>query len=421
MAATAVTVIGNVELQGLPDGNPVDGNEYLHVKQGVKDVKMTILDTIKPHTNDHNNPHHVTAAQAGLGNVTNDLQLKAASNLHDVPDKAQARDHMQVYSKAETDANLKVHTDNKTNPHHVTAAQVGLDKVVNKAASDSYTVLTDTMATTKAINELFKAIQRENPPGTILHTFDPRDPGTYKLCGGVWKLIGQGRTLVGFNGATPTANPADGRTLYAEFGAAGKLIATGNLPRHSHGVHITSGSHVHNVQGGTYGAGGHNHSVSGGTSVFDYGTKDGYTTGAGAHNHSGSTSAGGAHRHQYAGDDQLPAHWGVATYNAARYDADSNGHRWSKTYWTSTDGDHSHSFATSSVGDHAHNVSVGIGGHSHSFSGSSSSVGDHGHTINFDSQASAVTINGNTDETGDAIAFNVEQPSLVCYIWQRVS
>lgn len=426
--AVAPTVIGNIQIQALVDANlPVSMDEYLHVKQGTADRKLKISDAIAPHTSRTDNPHQVKKDQVGLGNVTNDKQLTVAGNLSDVANKATARTNLEVYSKAETDAKF-VPQVRKINTHALTAninlvpADIGLSNVQNKAPSDSFRTYSDTMATTKAVNDLFKAIQDETPPGTILHTFDPRNPGTYKLCGGTWALMGQGRTLVGFAGTLPTDTPFNGHALKAKFGDSTKLISAANLPAHYHGVNITSGNHTHRVLGTTGGGGAHSHSVTGNTTAYNHGNISARTDGGNSnHQHTGSTSMGGDHYHQYAGDDQLPNHWGIDNWQAARYDAKSDRDHWSKTYRTSTAGAHSHTFATSWSGYHDHGYTVPVGAHQHQLNGTASRVGDHGHNMDFQSQASTVTITGNTASVGSGTAFNVEQPSLVCYIWQRVN
>lgn len=50
-----------------------------------------ITASLTSHTSNTSNPHSVTKAQVGLGNVTNDAQLKIASNLLDLTDFAAAR------------------------------------------------------------------------------------------------------------------------------------------------------------------------------------------------------------------------------------------------------------------------------------------------------------------------------------------
>lgn len=57
------------------------------------------------HINNQNNPHNVTKAQVGLGNVTNVEQASKSDFQH--------------------------HLDNHNNPHSVTKAQIGLENVTN--------------------------------------------------------------------------------------------------------------------------------------------------------------------------------------------------------------------------------------------------------------------------------------------------
>lgn len=66
--------------------------------------------TINAHVNNKTNPHNVTAAQLGLGNVTTEL--------------------------ATVERNLSAHEKNTDNPHNVTAAQVGLGAVNNTSDAD---------------------------------------------------------------------------------------------------------------------------------------------------------------------------------------------------------------------------------------------------------------------------------------------
>lgn len=407
--------LGTIQILGLIDANPVDGSEFLVISQGVAARKVTILNAIKPHTDDTNNPHKVTKGQVNLGNVTNDAQLKIASNLNDVADKAASRTNLDVYSKGESDSNLKQHTDDTNNPHKVNKDQVGLGLVPNKAASDAFRTVTDTLATTKAVNDLFKAIQNQNPPGSMLITTNPANPATYMLCGGVWELTSGNCALVGFDTTRPD------RPVGSTFGSTTKTITEGNLPQHGHGVNITSQPHTHGVVGNTTANGGHGHSISGYTSVFDYGTKGATTEGGGNHQHHGYTSAGGNHRHMFAGDDQLNTVAEVAQDRIGRYDADSDTDHWARNYWTSYSGDHSHEFWTEWSGDHAHAVYINIGGHQHTVTGNTSNVADHIHGINFTSQASTVSVVGSTAATGGNQPLNVEQPSFVVYVWRRVS
>lgn len=74
-------------------------------------AQITVLGTtLSAHVNNKTNPHNVTAAQIGLGNVTTEL--------------------------ATVERNLSVHEKNTDNPHNVTAAQIGLGNVDNTSDMD---------------------------------------------------------------------------------------------------------------------------------------------------------------------------------------------------------------------------------------------------------------------------------------------
>lgn len=84
------------------------------------------------HTGDTGNPHSVTAAQVGLGNVDNTSDVdKPISTAQQV-----ALDQKQDASTAATDLELSAHTGDTGNPHSVTAAQVGLGNVDNTSDAD---------------------------------------------------------------------------------------------------------------------------------------------------------------------------------------------------------------------------------------------------------------------------------------------
>ena len=76
------------------------------------------------HTSNTSNPHKVTASQVGLGNVNNTSDANKPVSTAQATAIADAK-------KAGTDAqsNLNSHTSNKSNPHGVTKAQVGLGNV----------------------------------------------------------------------------------------------------------------------------------------------------------------------------------------------------------------------------------------------------------------------------------------------------
>ena len=118
---------------------------------------------IQSHIGNLANPHETTKEQIGLGNVSNDAQLKASSNLSDLQSGTIARINLglgdsatkNVGTTAETvaqgnhnhtgtyepaNSNIQLHIGSITNPHNTTKAQVGLSNVSNdlqlKAASN---------------------------------------------------------------------------------------------------------------------------------------------------------------------------------------------------------------------------------------------------------------------------------------------
>lgn len=91
------------------------------------------------------NPHNVTAEQLGLGNVDN------TSDMDKPISTAQALEISRIQSVAETaQSNITDHKSDKSNPHNVTASQLGLDKVPNVATNDQ----TPTYTTASEVAEL---------------------------------------------------------------------------------------------------------------------------------------------------------------------------------------------------------------------------------------------------------------------------
>lgn len=78
------------------------------------------------HTSDTTNPHSVTAAQVGLGNVDNTADA----------DKPISTATQTALDDKADDADLTSHTSDTSNPHSVTATQIGLGSVDNTADAD---------------------------------------------------------------------------------------------------------------------------------------------------------------------------------------------------------------------------------------------------------------------------------------------
>ncbi|MFR4175852.1 MAG: phage baseplate protein [Lactococcus raffinolactis] len=124
------------------------------------------------------------------------------------------------YSKTETDQKLSAinttitnHTSNKTNPHAVTAEQVG-----------SYTKA-------EVANLINQAKLDANPIGTILTTISNTNPSTY--IGGTWERFANGRTLV-------SVDETDDITLMKTANNTGGSVNP--LTKHGHNIRRANGT-----------------------------------------------------------------------------------------------------------------------------------------------------------------------------------
>lgn len=94
----------------------------------IKDSDKIIKESLDAHIGNKSNPHNVTKAQIGLGNVQN---LAPADMPVSTAQAASIADAKAAGTKAQTD--LSTHANRKDNPHNVTRAQLGLattDQVV---------------------------------------------------------------------------------------------------------------------------------------------------------------------------------------------------------------------------------------------------------------------------------------------------
>lgn len=94
----------------------------------IQDSDKIIKESLDAHIGNKSNPHNVTKAQIGLGNVQN---LAPADMPVSTAQAASIADAKAAGTKAQTD--LSTHANSKDNPHHVTRDQLGLattDQVV---------------------------------------------------------------------------------------------------------------------------------------------------------------------------------------------------------------------------------------------------------------------------------------------------
>lgn len=147
------------EIRDLPTAFDVNsgGGDYLHIKQGDSDRKITVFNLLKAHNLDRTtNPHGITKDTVLLGEIINNKQLIQSKNFSDVLDIYTARKNIDVDSSQETSEKVRKHADKNTNPHKVTKSQVGLSKLYNWGVSSNPTENSDTKyATIGAVREAY--------------------------------------------------------------------------------------------------------------------------------------------------------------------------------------------------------------------------------------------------------------------------
>lgn len=159
------------EEENIQNGAVVTDNRMNHMEEGISTIDLEITS----HESNKTNPHSVTKEQVGLNNVSNygiateaeaiagtsnvkymtpSLTKKAAKSYVDKTDVGLSNvDNVKQASKSEFDD----HTANKTNPHGVTAAQVG-----------AYTK-SETDAKFKVVNDLI--VSQDIPEGANLDDY----------------------------------------------------------------------------------------------------------------------------------------------------------------------------------------------------------------------------------------------------------
>lgn len=128
----------------------VANNLYLTPAGGTLLAQNIVPTIMLPHTSNLNNPHQVTAAQVGLGLVpnfavaTDEVAIAGVSTTTLVTPRA-----VSLMLQNGSQQTIAAHINDHTNPHEVTAAQVGLGLVQN------YTMADDTAASSATRSDLY--------------------------------------------------------------------------------------------------------------------------------------------------------------------------------------------------------------------------------------------------------------------------
>ena len=134
----------------------------------------TISNTLNAHKEDTSNPHSVTKAQVGLSNADNTADL-------DKPISTATQGALDELTDS-----IDTHKADKTNPHEVTKAQVGLDKAdntadvdkpISKATQTALDTITTNLSThTSDISNPHKVTKAQVGLGNVDNTSDANKP-----------------------------------------------------------------------------------------------------------------------------------------------------------------------------------------------------------------------------------------------------
>lgn len=111
----------------------------------VSDTSQASIQALRNHTENHSNPHKVTAEQVGF---TNKKQLdmidqSMIDNIKDGIGKNHSHKNLAILDNIDSSTVAKwsetvEHVSKKNNPHNVTAAQIGLGKVTNQSKTEMF-------------------------------------------------------------------------------------------------------------------------------------------------------------------------------------------------------------------------------------------------------------------------------------------
>jgi hypothetical protein len=235
------------ELSDLNTTTTFLGGDFVHIKRGVEDLKITAENfqtSLGTHGGRTDNPHSTTKSQVGLGNVTNDAQLKINSNLADLANVVTARTNLGVSSSAELAAAIDAHSSLTNNPHNTTKTHVGLGNVQNFSISDSVSLnSSSSYASSKAVfnvnSVLGLALNYLIPQYAIIYIkADATIPAGWALCdgnNGTPNLVNKFIRCSG-SGDDGTTGGSD-LTVHSHGGSVlGHTLTIAEIPPHVHGV-----------------------------------------------------------------------------------------------------------------------------------------------------------------------------------------
>lgn len=156
------------------------------IQQIAKYVSTNVTPAITSHIQNTSNPHNTTAAQVGLGSVTNNAQVIRGGGTNMLTNtirlgwdgtqilaQVDSTSMGRVHTTNQPDPNIASHANNKSNPHSTTAAQVGLGSVPNWRQSTDQENLDGNSGSTittpygiRRFTEGYRTFSYSAPPGS---------------------------------------------------------------------------------------------------------------------------------------------------------------------------------------------------------------------------------------------------------------
>jgi hypothetical protein len=125
--------VGLGHVSNLPmDQIPTVGSINYITSGAVSKVETTLTNNITDHKNDNDNPHNITATQVGLGLVENKSMDEVPSNTDNYVKSKGVKAAIESVQSSLTSHMTK--TEGNANPHNVTKNQLGLENVLNVAS-----------------------------------------------------------------------------------------------------------------------------------------------------------------------------------------------------------------------------------------------------------------------------------------------
>ncbi len=308
----------------------------------------SVNDKLESHNISRNNPHRVTKEQIGLGNVNNWV---ATSSLTDKSDTkfATASAIKSVNDKLES------HNTSRNNPHRVTKEQIGLGNIINYPFSDKYKVLDgdgNKYSLQKSLKMMFDELKEElkeqnligEPIMTLCNTL-PNNEDFGWCDGSQLKKTAYPRL---WKRVERTVNQAVQKARNGELkygvnyfgwyvGNSNEYFRKPNLNNTGYFMRPSQNRFVGHYEVDSTKKHTHKNSISSN----------------GNHSHKGNTNQSGNHRHTtnfyVDGDDWGHGRVGLVDFNNDGY---------IKYSTTNIAGNHSHYYETNYLGNHTHSLSI---------------------------------------------------------------